>query len=191
MTIKRSNIKVKLPEGYLKYRKESGLTHDMLLQKLWTNYRKGGTFSEEDQKVLEAAVKKSGFQEEEIIRLGSLSFAKKLTLSGKKSQHQYTKESTSRAERVIRKIMLANEKATHWWEKTYITPYSIKDYISSHQSDLGFKVVNHSTLSRSVIEFRIEIERHHAKHHLEDGHNRRASIERMKRHRKARKHGKV
>ena len=43
MTIKRSNIKVKLPEGYLKYRKESGLTHDMLLQKLWTNYRKGGT----------------------------------------------------------------------------------------------------------------------------------------------------
>ena len=80
MAIERSSIKVKFPEGYLKYRQENGMTHDMLIQRMWTNYLKGGTFSEEDQKVLDAAVKRTDLSEEESIRQGSLSFAKKMEL---------------------------------------------------------------------------------------------------------------
>ena len=146
--------------------------------KVWNFYLEVVFFveREEEQSLISEALEFTGVSEEEFTRQARLDYAQKILNKKKKTMtgHKFVKEANERLSSVVKAIMHHNDEAKEWWEKIYITPYTMKEYILAHRDKLGFKVLNSNVVSRLEARHGEELRAHYEKHDIAPDHNKRA-----------------
>lgn len=176
MTQKLKNIKGHFNEDFFAYKTAHNLKVDALFNTMWQTFiNYNNLFSEEETEVIKKAANETNNTPKDLIRLLTLRGLKNLSkVRNVNKEHVYTQQADQRMNTVLQAMMKNNDQAKNWFDKIYITPYSIKNYVATHQNEVGIRVISQNVLKRSVGAFKEVLEQHHKKHHLDEHHNRKA-----------------
>lgn len=135
------------------------------------NYSGTAMFGTNDVKRIEAAARVSGMSFESIIVTGALKYAELLintitppSEDGAPVEDEKRKPADYRVHQAVEEIMTANDSAQSLWDKVEITQGVISKVTGC----------NRASIQRYLSANKARIELHHAKHHIEADHNRRA-----------------
>jgi len=183
-------IDIEVKEEFVRHAKDNNLTQGELFKKLWHNYQNFYIPLElEEQDLVSKAY-----------TISSKTINKKLKkallhLAGKVLEFQKTDDSVAinkdtknssraadmRVAEVVSEMILANDTATEWYDRKFLSQRAIFDYAL----DRKFKDPNNLSLSISVISRFLDsnremLDEHHNKYGLDENHNRKAHYERMR-----------
>lgn len=183
-------IDMDIKEEFVKHAKESNLTQGELFKKLWHHYQNFYIpLNEEEQELVSKAYAVSSKTINKKLKKALLHIAQKVlelqVIDASVIVDKDTKNSSRAADMrvtdIVNEMMLANDTATEWYDRKFLSQRAIFDYAL----DKKFKDPSNLSLSISVISRFLDsnkdmLEKHHNKYGLDENHNRRAHYERMR-----------
>ncbi len=183
-------IDIEVKEEFVRHAKDNNLTQGELFKKLWRNYQNFYIPLElEEQELVSKAYAVSSKTINKKLKKALLHLAEKVlelqTIDASVAIDKDTKNSSRAADmrvaEVVNEMMLANDTATEWYDRKFLSQRAIFDYAL----DRKFKDPNNLSLSISVISRFLDSNRdmlneHHNKYNLDENHNRKAHYERMR-----------
>lgn len=183
-------IDMDIKEEFVKYAKEVNVTQGELFKKLWHNYQNFYIpLEQEEQELVNKAYVISSKTINKKLKRALLHLAEKVlklqTIDASAVVDKDTKNSSRAADMrvadIVNEMMLANDSATEWYDRKFLSQRAIFDYAL----DRKFKDPSNLSLSISVISRFLDsnkdmLDEHHSKYDLDENHNRKAHYERMK-----------
>lgn len=183
-------IDIEVKEEFVRHAKDNNLTQGELFKKLWRNYQNFYIPLElEEQELVSKAYAVSSKTINKKLKKALLHLAEKVlelqTIDASVAIDKDTKNSSRAADmrvaEVVNEMMLANDTATEWYDRKFLSQRAIFDYAL----DRKFKDPSNLSLSISVISRFLDsnrdmLDEHHNKYNLDENHNRKAHYERMR-----------
>jgi len=183
-------IDIEVKEEFVRHSKDNNLTQGELFKKLWRNYQNFYIPLEiEEQELVSKAYAVSSKTINKKLKKALLHLAEKVlelqTIDASVTIDKDTKNSSRAADmrvaEVVNEMMLANDTATEWYDRKFLSQRAIFDYAL----DRKFKDPSNLSLSISVISRFLDsnrdmLDEHHNKYNLDENHNRKAHYERMR-----------
>jgi hypothetical protein len=183
-------IDMDIKEEFVKHAKEVNITQGELFKKLWHNYQNFYIpLEQEEQELVNRAYTVSSKTMNKKLKKALLHLAEKVlelqTMDASAVVDKDTKNSSRAADMrvtdIVNEMMLANNTATEWYDRRFLSQRAIFDYAL----DRKFKDPSNLSLSISVISRFIDsnkdmLDEHHSKYGLDENHNRKAHYERMR-----------
>lgn len=170
-----SNEYLQLHEGVNKTHK---MGHGELINKLCENYKIfGDALTQDDIRNLTDKAEEQNISLKDALKNAVYFYLnpKKLTRTTN-ALHKKSKAADQNFKTVIDRMMEHNDKAQDFYDKTYITRYSIKTYVRENQDVFSFISFSEDVLRRGERDFAATLEQHHAKHKIGSDHNRNVAI---------------
>ena len=172
------DARIMIPAEFRKRCKIEKKSYKELFEHVWNIYLEVGSDveTEEERSIIAEAIDVAGISSHEFTKKARLDYAQKILSKKNKTmtEHKFVKEANERLAEVVRSIIHHNDNVKEWWEKIYITPYTLKEYILAHRETLGFKVLNSNVVSRLESLHGEELKTHYEKHDISPDHNKRA-----------------
>jgi len=183
-------IDMEVKEEFVKHAKENNLTQGELFKKLWHNYQNFYIPLEtEEQELVSKAYTVSSKTMNKRLKKALLHLAEKVlelqntddSLVIDKDTKNSSRAADMRVTEIVNEMMLANDSATEWYDRKFLSQRAIFDYAL----DRKFKDPSNLSLSISVISRFLDsnkdmLDEHHNKYGLDENHNRKAHYERMR-----------
>lgn len=183
-------IDMDIKEEFVKHAKEGNITQGELFKKLWHNYQNFYIpLEQEEQELVNKAYAISSKTINKKLKKALLHLAEKVlelqTIDASAVVDKDTKNSSRAADMrvadIVNEMMLANDSATEWYDRKFLSQRAIFDYAL----DRKFKDPSNLSLSISVISRFLDsnkymLDEHHSKYGLDENHNRKAHYERMR-----------
>lgn len=183
-------IDMDIKEEFVKHAKDNNLTQGELFKKVWRNYQNFYIpLEQEEQQLVSKAYAISYKTINKKLKKALLHIAQKVlelqvidaSVIVDKDTKNSSRAADMRVAEIVNEMMLANDTATEWYDRKFLSQRAIFDYAL----DRKFKDPSNLSLSIGVISRFLDsnkdmLNEHHNKYGLDENHNRKAHYERMR-----------
>ena len=183
-------IDMDIKDEFVKHAKETNLTQGELFKKLWHHYQNFYIpLNEEEQELVSKAYAISSKTINKKLKKALLHITQKVlelqridaSVVVDKDTKNSSRAADMRVAEIVNEMMLANDTATEWYDRKFLSQRAIFDYAL----DRKFKDPSNLSLSIGVISRFLDsnkdmLEKHHNKYGLDENHNRKAHYERIR-----------